>query len=270
MVGALLASKDLSLTWSAAVEEAVGQFYTDNVVVAVLGTLRGGPRRPRDLEPLTHRRSASVTRIVDRLEDHGDVRRHTGGADDDHRAVLVRITPRGRRAVDDVAATVVDQVDEVKAPIGIALDHLGTLVPPSSPPSNRPRSPVEVCVTLAHLGIVIADLVAASLEGLDVSATLVLCLLAEDPRGRPSVLSDRLGMTSGGMTKLLDRLESQGLVVRNYGRLQIDRRAVEVTLTPAGAAQLGRTLTELESHAAEMLVAYSNVQDHLTQLKTAS
>ena len=49
----------------------------------------------------------------------------------------------------------------------------------------------------------------------------------------PSVLAERLGMTRGGVTKLVDRLKAKQLLVRAMGRG--DRRMQTIALTGAGA-----------------------------------
>jgi DNA-binding MarR family transcriptional regulator len=64
--------------------------------------------------------------------------------------------------------------------------------------------------------------------------TLVLCLLDLEGPLRPGYLMDATGLSSGGVTKVLDRLEERGLVRREYGTLDEDHRAVVVTLTDAG------------------------------------
>lgn len=51
---------------------------------------------------------------------------------------------------------------------------------------------------------------------------------------RPVDIQEATGLTSGGVTKLLDRLESLGLIERSHGKVPGDRRAILVTLTPEG------------------------------------
>ncbi len=63
---------------------------------------------------------------------------------------------------------------------------------------------------------------------------LVLCELALRGPLRPRDLLEAARLTSGGMTKQLDHLESLGLIERAYGAVEDDRRATVVSLTPEG------------------------------------
>ena len=51
---------------------------------------------------------------------------------------------------------------------------------------------------------------------------------------RPVDIVPLTGMTSGGVTKLLDRLEKAEVIRREYGTISGDRRVSLVTLTPKG------------------------------------
>ncbi|MCW2525161.1 MAG: MarR family transcriptional regulator [Pseudonocardiales bacterium] len=62
---------------------------------------------------------------------------------------------------------------------------------------------------------------------------VVLLLNAPDERLPMSSLSVQLSMTSGGFTKLADRLEHAGLIMRIPS--EDDRRVVYAALTPAGS-----------------------------------
>jgi len=70
----------------------------------------------------------------------------------------------------------------------------------------------------------------------------VLLALAEGPR-RSGELRDELGMTTGGMAKLLKRLEDEGRIVREHATT--DQRVVIVTLTDAGMSVLRHAGAEL-------------------------
>ena len=61
-------------------------------------------RRPSQLAEHLHLTPAGTTGLVDRLEAAGLARRRSGVLASDRRAVLVRLTPRGRRAANDLVA----------------------------------------------------------------------------------------------------------------------------------------------------------------------
>ena len=67
-------------------------------------------------------------------------------------------------------------------------------------------------------------------------------LALRGPR-RPSQLATFTGLTSGGVTKMVDRLEESGLVARTVGEVPRDRRAVTVRLTDKGE-QLARAVAD--------------------------
>ena len=61
----------------------------------------------------------------------------------------------------------------------------------------------------------------------------VLLRTLHEAAAAPSALAETLGMTRGGVTKLIDRLSARGLVARQAGGA--DKRYQAVTLTGAGA-----------------------------------
>ncbi|MBU4335827.1 MAG: MarR family transcriptional regulator [Actinobacteria bacterium] len=70
----------------------------------------------------------------------------------------------------------------------------------------------------------------------------VLAALRRSPDGcAPSELADTTMVTTGGMTKRLDRLQANGLVERH--RAPGDGRARVVSLTPAGRDLIDRAVT---------------------------
>ena len=86
----------------------------------------------------------------------------------------------------------------------------------------------------------------------DYAALRVLMLATPDHQLLPTELSQLLLRTSGGITQLVDRLESRGLVER--GRDAADRRKVVVRLTPGGH-RLGELGTERYHEARSTVLA---------------
>lgn len=84
------------------------------------------------------------------------------------------------------------------------------------------------------------------------SPLIVLTTLRLEGPQRPGDLQERTGLTSGGVTKLLQRLEQDGLVARHHGRVPGDRRAVVVTLTDEGNEHLGQVARDFGRHFHEV------------------
>jgi DNA-binding MarR family transcriptional regulator len=74
---------------------------------------------------------------------------------------------------------------------------------------------------------------------LDTPAVGVLVGLEMFGSLRPAALGAVLGMSSGGTTKRIDRLQARGLVARRLGAVPEDRRAVLIELTDVGREALG-------------------------------
>ena len=72
----------------------------------------------------------------------------------------------------------------------------------------------------------------------------VLIQIGGAPEGRMTMskLSSSVALTTGGITRLVDRMVEAGLVARE--NCPSDRRSVFVVLTPAGHETLGRAIAE--------------------------
>lgn len=72
----------------------------------------------------------------------------------------------------------------------------------------------------------------------------VLIHVAGSPQGRITMsrLSADVALTTGGVTRLIDRMEDAGLVART--NCPSDRRSIHVVLTSDGQAVLGRAVQE--------------------------
>jgi DNA-binding MarR family transcriptional regulator len=96
---------------------------------------------------------------------------------------------------------------------------------------------------LAEYGHTVTEAMAASTkdrEFITNTPLLVLCVLDLEGPKRPGALQDLVGLTSGGTSKLLDRMEHAGLIRRTYGTIDRDNRGVEVTLTARGRRLIRR------------------------------
>lgn len=88
---------------------------------------------------------------------------------------------------------------------------------------------------------------------------LVLCLLDLDGPARPSAIAGVVGLTSGGTTKLLDRLEEAGLIERSYGAIETDHRGVQVAVTAAGRRTLRTAAGALVEHLPDVSDLVANI-----------
>ena len=116
---------------------------------------------------------------------------------------------------------------------------------PGDPERQRAQ---RLLIVLSRLGVAISEAMRARVGPGFLSNVEVLVLTSLDLSGsqRPADIIALTGMTSGGVTKVLDRLEEQGLIARRYGRVKGDRRGTELLLTQQGehvAAELAAGLT---------------------------
>ncbi len=102
--------------------------------------------------------------------------------------------------------------------------------------SPEDQDVLELLIGFAYLGRTWTESVNRRV-GFDVSDNQSIALfsrLAIDGAVRPGEIMELTGLSSGGATKLVTRLEEQGLVSRSHGSIPDDRRAVLVSLTPRG------------------------------------
>ena len=105
----------------------------------VLGALVDGPRRMSDLAECAQTSQASLTGIIDRLEEHGLVERVRSR--DDRRVVEVTLTPAGGEETRRVRSMILDSLDLVLTPL--ATQERQQLLASSAhrrPPAVRPRA----------------------------------------------------------------------------------------------------------------------------------
>ena len=236
---AYLRLNELGRGLTRAIEGAAGPGLSGNADIAVLGRLQSGPLRPRDLVGVTGLSNAGATSLADRLEARGLVTR-TPGAPDDARAVVIELTPSGRSLTRAILSAMCDQFD---SSLQLRLEILCLLGLDPPPLETMSRGSDLVIDRLAQVGTDVFH--AMRIEGMPVDPapdnTSVVLAAAAGGAVRPRDLIDMTGLSTGGVTLLLDRLEGAGLIPRTTGQPP-DRRAVAVACTPAGALALDRCL----------------------------
>lgn len=119
---------------------------------------------------------------------------------------------------------------------------------------RKNREVAELLLKLAEFGQVVSGALAevAQEEGL-VSNThlVVLCRLELYGPQRPSEIMEVTGLTSGGVTKLIDRLEKAGWVERLDDAVPGDGRGVVVELTERGQESLRSMVNVLAERLGE-------------------
>jgi MarR family transcriptional regulator, temperature-dependent positive regulator of motility len=85
---------------------------------------------------------------------------------------------------------------------------------------------------------------------------------------RPVELQRVTGLTSGGMTKLLDRLESAGLITRSHGHVPTDRRAIEVDLTARGRTTAETIATVIIENGQEVAATFRRLADDAARMSS--
>ena len=101
---------------SAMAEVAPDPELVTSVSLVVLCTLDlEGPRRPGELQEVTGLSSGGVSKLLDRMEQAGVVKRTYGGVPGDNRGVLVSITRRGRSLASRFCGAVAARLPDARA-----------------------------------------------------------------------------------------------------------------------------------------------------------
>jgi DNA-binding MarR family transcriptional regulator len=112
----------------------------------------------------------------------------------------------------------------------------------------KAKAPRQACAAV-RLNIAIAHQL-----GMQLADVQCMGLLMDGPAA-PSELAARLGLTTGAMTKVLDRLQAGGYVTRS-GDLA-DRRRVRIAAAPAGLAGLTAAYGPMGERMNRVLDSYS-------------
>jgi DNA-binding MarR family transcriptional regulator len=113
----------------------------------------------------------------------------------------------------------------------------------------------DVLLEMSTSGRAMADAALGVLGSDDLVSIATLTLLYRDGPQRPTQIAELTGLTSGGATKLITRLENAGLVVHEEGTVPADGRAVVVSLTGLGSQKVEEAITILAPHVETMIDA---------------
>jgi DNA-binding MarR family transcriptional regulator len=132
----------------------------------------------------------------------------------------------------------------------------GAAVRPDEDTIDRRAERVQrILLAMSSLGRQVTEAIAEQVGDHELATNtpiLVLTSLWLNGAQRPRALQELARLTSGGMTKQLDRLEQLGLLERAFGQVQRDRRAIMVSLTPDGRRLAEQIAEAVDSKLAQM------------------
>lgn len=135
---------------------------------------------------------------------------------------------------------------------------------------SRHESAERLLLQLARFGSAVSDSmveVTNEPEFVTNAPILVLCLLDLDGPARPGMISEVVNLTSGGTTKLLDRMEAGGLIHRVYGGIESDHRGVQVELTARGRSLVRQATTALLAHLPHATATVKEIVSLMEQIE---
>jgi DNA-binding MarR family transcriptional regulator len=127
----------------------------------------------------------------------------------------------------------------------------------------KPREAIGALIGLARKTIIAK--IDAELAPLDVSAAqwIVVLLVGENAVPSATALCEKMAYDPGAMTRLLDRLESKGIVRRV--RDPEDRRTIQLELTDSGKALYPKIISAMVDVNNSLLRGFS--RDEVSQLE---
>ena len=137
-------------------------------------------------------------------------------------------------------------------------------------PDARHRNAERLLLQFARFGSAVSDSLVAATNQPDFvtnAPILVLSLLDLDGPTRPGAIAEVVGLTSGGTTKLLDRMESAGLIQRTYGAIDNDHRGVQVELTRGGRTLLREATAALLAHLPDATATVKEIVSLMEELE---
>lgn len=114
----------------------------------------------------------------------------------------------------------------------------------------------DVLLTMSTSGQAMTDAAREVLGSSDLTSNVsisTLMVLHRDGPQRPTQIAELTGLTSGGATKLITRLETAGLVAREAGSVPADGRAIVVSLTEFGSDKADEVVAVVTPHIDAMI-----------------
>lgn len=246
---ALVLIRQISTPANAAIALACGWDNPSNSSVVVLCRLAGDDGlRPRDLTAPTGLTTGGLSNLIGRLERSGLVeRRHTIDPGVDRRSVTITLTPRGREIESTLCTAVAASLTSTSGIVRALISTLESadVVGAEPEPAEAIGGARRVILALAEAGLRLeSSLLELETDSLRFDMNAIVGLAASRVEGscRPRRLSQLLGITSGGASRLIDRLEEHGLVERFVDPATPDARSVAIRLTRDGRVRLDRSL----------------------------
>ncbi len=113
---------------------------------------------------------------------------------------------------------------------------------------------------ISRLASVMQDKFNKELDTLDVTwpQWMVMNVLTHDLANTPAHIADQIGVDRSAVTRLVDRLEKKGLVVREHDGL--DRRSVKIHITAPGKLMVKHLDEAAERHQKKFLDELLNTE----------
>lgn len=151
----------------------------------------------------------------------------------------------------------------------LAKDLIDLLEPASDSPRARVRpteprpTALDVLDRMAAVGNRLSAAIVAKRPDAVYTGREHIALIAVLNQGdiRAGALAEQLGLTSGGLTYVVKQLEAKDMVERTFGRLDSDRRAVSIELTPYGRAVALDTMSAIDDLSEDLVGVFRAIRD---------
>ncbi len=233
---------------------ALGDDLADNRLIMVLTLVHEGPMSPSELCARTGLSRSAMSRLLGTLDEHDLISRQRQSTDG--RSVDVSLTRAGRRRLtrlEDELRTYLRTGDQL-IPEALALLD----VPAVAAAGDSVSDMISVVRHLSEAGARYGEDVAPVADSFgitDTTARFAVCLIEASGTIRPTAIGRELGLASAGVSAVLDRLDSAGLIIREHDTIDHDRRSVVVQPSPLGRRAASAIYTVFARHQHDVIAA---------------